>query len=93
MTAVAERPRTLPSPSPGYELRWNAEDGQVHLYPRAELANLRFEYLVPCCSSEPLYPTRHARVEIGDSPVRHTTMCDRCAACDVADRRARRARR
>jgi hypothetical protein len=66
-------------------------DMQLHLYRRDQLADPRFVYLIPRCEESKMYPDRHPRDMVGINQLSGNGFCDRCASCDVADRRERRA--
>ncbi|SEC95478.1 hypothetical protein SAMN04489727_5741 [Amycolatopsis tolypomycina] len=79
MTAV-----TAPAASE-WAARYHREDRQIHRYLKADLADPGVDWLVPAHSADPLYPERHARVEISDRPAPgsgHHRLC--CRACWVA---------
>jgi hypothetical protein len=83
VTALAE------AATVAYTHRWSAETGQIHSYPRADLANTQILYLVPRCSVDAMYPTRHARIELSCAA---TSAGDRfrwCQSCAVAARHER----
>jgi hypothetical protein len=66
-------------------------DMQLHLYRRGHVENPAERYLIPLCQENELYPARHDRDMVGINQLSGTGFCDRCASCDVADRRERRA--
>jgi hypothetical protein len=68
-------------------------DMQLHLYRRDQLADPRFVYLIPRCEESKMYPARHSRDMVTINQLSGGGLCDRCASCDVADRRARRTAR
>jgi len=64
--------------------RYYREDKQIHRYLKAELADPGVEWLVPAHGVDPLYPERHARMEILPEPERgrghHRLSCRGCWA-------------
>ena len=68
-------------------------DMQLHLYRRDQLADPRFVYLIPRCEESTMYPARHSRDMVTINQLSGGGFCDRCASCDVADRRERRTAR
>jgi hypothetical protein len=66
------------------------KDMQLHLYRRDHIADLQFRFLIPLCQENAMHPARHSRdmVAINQLPGQRL---DRCASCDVAARRERRA--
>jgi hypothetical protein len=97
MTALDEQSSVQREPMPertsAYALRWAGEDNLVHRYRKAQLADPGFQYLIPWCSEDRLYPVRHARIEMSGSEPTASGYCDRCAGCDLASRRAWRDKR
>jgi hypothetical protein len=73
-----------------YTHRWSAETGLIHSYPRADISNTQILYLVPRCSTDAMYPVRHARVELSCAAASTNDRFTWCAGCAVAARRARR---
>jgi hypothetical protein len=65
-------------------------DMQLHLYRRAHLEDPAYRYLIPVCQESEMYPDRHPRNNVSINQLSGQGFCDRCASCDVADRRARR---
>jgi hypothetical protein len=65
-------------------------DMQLHLYRRAHLADPAHVYLFALCQESAMYPARHPRDMVAINQLSGNGFCDRCASCDVADRRARR---
>ncbi|MCU1686092.1 MAG: hypothetical protein JWQ81_6831 [Amycolatopsis sp.] len=71
-----------------YTVRWWVENGQIHQYLKADLADPAIEWLVPRCS-DVMYPVRHPRVEL---TLEIPRTCERsmwCRGCQVAGRRSR----
>jgi hypothetical protein len=64
--------------------RYHREDKRIHRYRKAELADPAAVWLVPAHSLDPLYPERHARVEISADPEpgrgHHRLSCRACWA-------------
>jgi hypothetical protein len=68
-------------------------DMQLHLYRRAQLDDPEYRYLISLCQENEMYPARHPRYLVAINQLSGNGFCDRCASCDVAGRRERRASR
>lgn len=86
MTALADVPVQVDDVV--YTHRWCAENGLIHSYSRAELADSRVEYLIPRCSGT-MYPVRHARIELSCAVTRNVDRFTWCLGCAAAARRCR----
>jgi len=62
-----------------YLIRGYLLDQRLHFYLKAELANPAFEFLVPMCGEDPMYPQRHPRVEVPRQFIRTNGFCVPCA--------------
>ena len=82
-SSVADRQQFVAVEPVKYTHRRSAETGLIHSYPRADLADSAIVYLVPRCSSDVMYPVRHARVELSCAAAStggRFTWCSGCAA-------------
>jgi hypothetical protein len=72
-----------------FVLRECLEDGSVHFYRKAELADPGIETLVPWCQLDELYPARHPRIEVVSRFVKSNQMCSPCYLTAEASRQTR----
>jgi hypothetical protein len=74
--AEASRPKVGDYLVRGYPL-----DEKHHFYAKVELANPAYEYVIPWCQVDLMYPARHARVEVKS---RYVATRGFCLGCSVA---------